>query len=473
MKIGLAAAFAAWLVSDDLLVAASIAVLAGIWTFLEAEEGPPVVPLAITLHWVQVTVGVFYVALTGRELEATVHSDYRPMVWMGLGCVVALVAGLRAGMMLVRRLKPVEGARPEYALTFKTLVLSYVAGTAVIGAVTRLAWEIPSLTQPIIALSYMRLGLLYLILRALVRASRWSLVAGLLAVEVVLGITGFYAGFREPLIMAALALLEIFDRRSVRHWATAMVLAGLMAMLGIVWVSVRGDYRERFLADETFAASRSERISSLSEAFSGWASRDAYQLGADVDRFVERMWVVYYPSLAVARVPALVPHTGGELMKNALIHVLMPRLFFPDKPNLDSDSELVRRYAGVFVAGEREGTSIAFGYAAESYVDFGVPLMFVPVFLYGVFMGLCYSGLLRILRHRDLAISIVTIICWLTLYLFERSWVKTLGLAGTMLIYVGGLGLLLDRLWFEKYRALHGGTDAAPEPAAHLQDRLA
>jgi len=33
----------------------------------------------------------------------------------------------------------------------------------------------------------------------------------------------------------------------------------------------------------------------------------------------------------------------------------------------------------------------------------------------------------------------VTVVFWLTLYLFERSWAKTLGSTITMMVYLGGL----------------------------------
>jgi hypothetical protein len=135
-----------------------------------------------------------------------------------------------------------------------------------------------------------------------------------------------------------------------------------------------------------------------------------------------------------------------------LEHIFKPRIFFPDKPDLISDSELVRKYSGVFVAGEKEGTTIAFGYAAESYLDYGVPGMFLPAFIFGIFMGVVYAGILRLFRHRDIAVSVVTVICWLSLYLFERSWSKTLGLAGTLVIYVGALTYLFDRIWYERFR---------------------
>jgi hypothetical protein len=188
---------------------------------------------------------------------------------------------------------------------------------------------------------------------------------------------------------------------------------------------------------------------------SGWTKRDFGGYASDMDALVDRLWVVYYPALAVERVPKVLPHTDGALMADVLTHIMSPRVFYTNKRGLLSDSEMVRKYAGVFVAGAEEGTTIAFGYAAESYVDFGVPLMFLPVFIYGLMMGITYQGFLRIIRHRDLAIGLVTVICWLSLYQFERSWPMTLGLAGTLIIYVGAFTFFFDRLWLQKFKDLH------------------
>ena len=42
-------------------------------------------------------------------------------------------------------------------------------------------------------------------------------------------------------------------------------------------------------------------------------------------------------------------------------------------------------------------------------------------------------------------IALLTVIFWLSLYLFERSWAKMVGDALTMLVYLGGSTLILDR----------------------------
>ena len=471
-KLVVFAGLATWLMSGDWLLGLCTLVLGLGWALLRAEEGPPVLALAYTLQWITVCIGLYYVAITGRPLQATLTSDYQPMVLIGLGCLIALMAGLLCGRWLIGRLKPMEGVRPAYALTFKSLVLAYVLATAVAGFIHEFAWSFPTITQAIIAISFLRLGLLYLVLRRLVAADRWLVMAGVLALEIVLGVTGFHAGFREPLIMAVLAFLERFDRQNVRHWVSLGVLFVVMGLLGVAWISVRVNYRERYLADEAFAQNRGARFDNLTTAATKWASQDRGEFFGNIDLFIDRLWAIYYPALAVARVPDVLPHTNGKLMIDTLAFTFAPRVFFPDKPEIGSDSDLVRKYSGVYVAGADQDTDIAFGYAAESYVDYGVPMMFVPVFIWGTFMGVCYAGMFKYFRHRDIAVSVTTVICWLSLYLFERSWAKTIGLGGTLMIYVGSLSFVLDRLWFEKFRAVyadHAGEDDAVDGALPLE----
>ena len=223
-KMVLVAGMAAWLISGDWLLGLCTLVLGMGWALLQAEEGPPVLALAFTLQWVTVCIGLFYVAFTGRPLLATLSSNYEPMVLIGLGCLVALMFGLLVGQYLVRQLKPMSGVRPAYALTFKSLVFCYVIGTFLTGAVQTLAWSFPTITQAIIAITFLRLGMLYLVLRRLVANEQWAVMAGVLLFEIGLGFTGFHAGFREPLIMAVLAFLERFERRNVRHWVSLGVL---------------------------------------------------------------------------------------------------------------------------------------------------------------------------------------------------------------------------------------------------------
>jgi len=447
----LAAALALLLsyVADDWIAGIGIVVLWLIWRLLRSgpsHNEPPVLPLALSFQWVQVTLGVYYLAVTGRELEAHYASDYRPMVLIGLGCVTALTVGLALGMKFGEGFGASPKSEARYSLPWRTLLYAYIGATVGNGVLQGLAWSIPSLTQGLLAIGFVRLGILFLMFRRLMRPRpRWEWFAGFLVFELMLGFTGYFAGFREPMALAALAMLEVFRPRAPAHWIRMGVVAVLAVTCGVLWMGIRSAYRSE-IDSRQLTNSRVERLGRVGELSSEWLNTDSRTLLEDVDGLVDRLWVIYYPALAVSRVPEVVPHENGAILRAALTHLVTPRILFPGKGKLVSDSDLVRKYSGVLVASTDQGTSIAFGYAAESYVDFGLPWMFVPSLLFGVFMGGAYRLVFVVIRNRELSTGLASVVFWLSLYLFERSWVRTLGMSLTLLITIGGLTFLLDRL---------------------------
>lgn len=438
-------AIVAYFAVDDWLAGVGIILLWAGWHYLPRNGGPPVLALAFTYQWVQVFSGIYYCGLTGRTLVAIEQSDYRPMVMIGAGCLVAVFGGVVAGARMFSRKGSDRNDRIMEAFSLNTLAVSYVAAVLLIGIIKGVAWQVPALTQGILAIGYLRYAILFLLFRQLMWPRlQWKWIAIILAGEIILGITGFFAEFREPLILAAIAMLEHFDPRKFQYWASMAVLGTAIFLIGLAWTGIKMEYRAKF-EDEAFAESQGSRAEYVEGSLSDWMGGGVENKLENLDALVDRLWVIYYPALAVSRVPEPLPHTDGEIMTGAVIHILMPRFLFPDKEVLPSDSELVRKYSGVWVAGADQGTSIAFGYAGESYIDFGVPLMFLPMLVYGILMGMAYQGFLRLIRHRELAVALVTVVFWVSLYLFERSWIKTLGISGTMMIYVGGAVFLIDR----------------------------
>jgi hypothetical protein len=449
----LAATIGAAVWVGDWIAGAAVAVLALAYELLKPTTGPPVLFLALAFQWMQVTIGIFYHALTGRSLTAITSSDYRPMVLAGLGCVMCLAVGMRLGIGVVRRRWRVDHIQAPI-VGFNALLAIYAGSFLATGVLQQLAWQYPMFTQAILASTFIRLAVLYVLLRRVVMPNvHWPWVVGILAFEVVMGLTGYFASFREPLVLAAVAFAETFNPRRVQHWAFAVVVTTVLGVTALFWMGVRGDVRQDFAEVALFAESRSLRLNRIGQLFTEWrrTMSDNQEVWWNLDYLVDRLWVVYYPALAMARVPDVLPHTDGAIVGGALRHITMPRALFPDKPELPSDSDMVRRYSGIWVAGAERDTSIAFGYAAESFVDFGVPGMFIPVFLWALFLGLAYQGCLSVIRHTEVAVPLVTVIFWLSVYLFERSFVKWMGLTGTLLVYVGGMAFLLDRWLLQQY----------------------
>ncbi len=440
--------------TDQWLMALSLPVLWAIWRFLFDTNGPPVLAFAMTYQWSMNVMGLFYNWLTGRRPLGMQAELYGEMVVIGLACICVLLAGLALGDVLVA-LKVRERPHREIALSWTVLFVCYFVVLAFRGALRDYAWTInPGLTQGVLAITYIRYALFYLILRRLIYLQRWLPATGFVALELSLGLTGFFAEFREPLFIAVVVVVEQFDYRRTAHWLSLAVVGAVMGLAGVLWIGIRSPLRSD--ADALAHLSVGERLSYTSTLARDWFAGDAETKMDAIDGFVDRMWDVYYPALALARVPSVVPHTNGSIMMTALQHVLTPRILVPDKEDVESDSLQVRRFSGVYVAGPEQNTTISFGYPIQSYIDYGLPLLFVPVFLYALFMGAAYRFFLRILMHREISVAVVTVIFWMSLYAANKSWAKLIGLSLTLMAYLGGFTFLVDRY-------LASNADAAQE----------
>jgi hypothetical protein len=454
------------LFGNDWLFAAAIGVLWAIWRMLPEDDGPPILAIAMTYQWVQVTAGMFYSLVTGRTLLPMLSIDYRPIVTISLISVLTLAVGLYLGRKIaIGRRSPDATARPDLALTWGILLTAYATAIVAEASARKFAFQYPSLTQPILALMSIRLITLYILLRRLARPKFRIVAIGCLTVfEAVLNATGYFANFREPLILAIVAVLEVFDRRRREQVVAVAAFVVALAVCSLVWINIRAAFRQEIDSRESFNTSaRLDRIGALA---SDWWRRGESNRLDDVDFLVERVWAIYYPALALKRVPNVLAHTDGNLLGAAISHVLQPRIFFPDKPELPSDSDLVRKYSGVYVAGRESNTSIAFGYVAESYVDFGVPLMFLPIAAFGVISGVIYGVFQRLIRHAEIRIPVVVVAFWLGLFLFERSWANFIGFSLTIYLYVGAAAWLLDRFLLIKFEAAEPPVHARPFPSA-------
>src|SRR6476659_8973327 len=179
------------LLAEDWILGLGIFVLWGIWHYVPNPVGPPVVSLALTHQWLQVLAGVLYFGLTQRRVEAMDLTEYRPMMLIGLGCVLALAMGLVSGMRMSKVTNLYDEKKVDVAFSWHELILLYAICLGLTGIVHELAWNIPALTQGILAITFIRFGLLYLIFNRLMNPDiRFGWVGLFLVGEVVLGFTG-------------------------------------------------------------------------------------------------------------------------------------------------------------------------------------------------------------------------------------------------------------------------------------------
>jgi len=129
----------------------------------------------------------------------------------------------------------------------------------------------------------------------------------------------------------------------------------------------------------------------VSEDFSSENFSESFEIGRDA--LIYRISYVEYFALSLKQVPAFIPHENGQMLQNAIEHVLKPRILFPDKKVI-YDSDITSKYTGITFAGRDEGTSFSLGAVAEAYIDFGPVYMFIPIFLFGLLFGWMYKTLM-------------------------------------------------------------------------------
>ncbi|WP_187770848.1 hypothetical protein, partial [Cognatilysobacter lacus] len=303
---------------------------------------------------------------------------------------------------------------------------------------TRVAFALPGLTQPIVALTQLRWVILFMFAYVVLSQHRGYRRLGIVVtVEIAIGFLGFFSGFRTVLIVMLLAALTAPEALRGIRLRTAALLGVAILTLAVAWTGIKSDYRQ-FLnqgtGQQVVLVPVADRVAKLVELT---GDLDAERLNASVQKLMERLTYVYYFGRTLQVVPAYLPYEHGALWGEAIENAVLPRLINPDKRVID-DSERTSLYSGTRVAGASEGTSISLGYIAESYIDFGPVLMMLPLALWGVFVGRVYAILLRATRYPLLGYGSGAVVVGLGASVLESSNLKMV--AGVVL---GFLALLV------------------------------
>ena len=196
----------------------------------------------------------------------------------------------------------------------------------------------------------------------------------------------------------------------------------LLLLLATYWQSVKGDYRNYVnggTQTQTVRVSLADRLNYHTNSLNNINEKE---LGDGFNSLLSRLGYLKFFASTIRTVPNAVPYQNGKLWSEA-ISALIPRAFFPDKPIFD-DSKRTNEFSGIEAAGADKGTSISIGYVGESYIDFGVPFMFAPIFALGCFWGWLYRFITNVGSIPLLGLAGATTILLNSAVFFESSNVK-------------------------------------------------
>ena len=374
---------AAWGSSDAVLWAPSLVALpVAVW-LLGGREAHPALIWVIGVNWLAIVGDLLFADLTGSSLSRGWAGPYQvEAIVFSLCAVLALALGMRWGTQLGGHVfrSPVRidnsslyGTEGDIGLQ-RAVIWYFIALpiTSIFGLVSR---AVPAIAQPLYAMTLIKFVCVYLVAAKAFESGRgYAWVALVAVLEIVTGLTGYFANYKDAIIVMLIALAASRGRMNARKVFFATAALVVVFWVSLVWTAVKMEYRAHvaWLPIE-------ERLDWMEQQF----------LFADIDyrdAFIKLSQRIGYTKF-YARIMAVEPSVSRSDTFNfyaaAVQHVLTPRILFPDKASL-SDSRITTALLGVKIDSE---TSIGVGYVAQAHVDFGFPGLLIPILSIGVMLG--------------------------------------------------------------------------------------
>lgn len=344
-------------------------------------------------HWLQASIKVFQADFQVVPLEelSIFGGQVDTATWLSLAAVVVIALGMRVAVATRAGRRVSVAALPDYltSVTPKfwfrvylfSLLISLIAGEA--------AALVPGLSQPLLALSWIKWAgfWIFAYFTFLRPDRRIDLFAMAFAIEMILGVGGFFSDFKTAFFVSFIAMLASNSRVTPVRGLVAVCALSLLIYMSLIWTAVKIDYRF-FVGGgsntQTVEVGYQERIRFLQELVSKLENQD---MSEAVDAALARVSYVEFFGSVLDFVPSRVPHENGAIWLDAALRPLTPRLFFTEKSVIE-DSIRTSNFTGLTLAGTEQGTSISIGYVGESYIDFGYFGMFLPLFFWGAMLGL-------------------------------------------------------------------------------------
>lgn len=429
-----AAILAGLLTANPALTAGALVVLALLIRLLRRRGETPVLLFAVGMQWAQVTAKLFEADYQGVGVNELGHSLLiSTAIWLGLAGVSVLAIGMHVALRSLKTAPSKVVDAGLRALSLDRLFVLYLLMLGVGLGTQPLIWRLLPIAEALRAIGELRWAFYFLLgFAALRRRERATYFLVASAIEFVMGI-GYFSTFKSVLFMAMIVALASGRRVNFRSFTLISLAGTATIVLALAWQTVKGQYRAYLNQGTNQQVALVSTGDQLQEFGQLMGHVDSQDLTGAVPSLLERLAYVDFFADVLDHVPAERPFEGGALLWKAIVHVLTPRILFPDKPVLESDSEETMYYTGRQLASGAQGTSFSLGYMVEQYIDFGRWGMFVPIF----FIGLVWGGIYRYCLTREFPVALNLAFAsalMIFVYEFEMQEIKLIG--GTIMRFI-------------------------------------
>jgi hypothetical protein len=356
----------------------------------------------LVLNWMVVAILLPYGAIFQKPLSELSIYKSDTLVYATWLAVISQVFYLLGVYLPLRNLVVTQMGKLQMVLSRydgQKLFTAYIAYSFFAAILTPLLLG-NSGGQMLMGLVYFKwVFLTFLIIHTSVIPSNTKYVLLFVGFEILLSFSGFWASFKDYILVAVGAFFTLNRKISVKAFLAFFLTASITFFIFVVWSASKGKYRAFLTGGErsqnVVQTNQLNNIAVLldivSQDFNTENFSESFERGRDA--LIYRISYVEFFALALIQVPTFLPHENGHLLQDAIEHVLKPRILFPDKKVI-YDSDLTSKYTGINFAGRNEGASFSLGAVSEAYIDFGPVYMFLPIFIFGLLFGWMYKTLL-------------------------------------------------------------------------------
>ena len=361
--------------------------------YLQQPYKSSVFTIIFFYHFLQIIAGVWQATYLGNDI------DYRTEN-MGLATIISLI-----GLMVmfapiiyyqnkIPKLNLQTLKQHAHKLSINKTYYVYVVAFFVTGSLNGIRFSLPGYTQFIISIVNLKWFFFLLFgFQCILKNKRRREFYFFIALEFVLGFYSFFSDFKTVLFFVAVLYLTLLTNITMKK----LFIWGAIACIGFFgatfWTTVKVQYRiflNKGEVSQSVEVSQKEALTKLYEL----STQEKMESTSATERFLDRLQGTYHLAKTMDRVPDIIPYQNGANWGETLGYIFTPRLFNPDKPQLNSSIK-ASKYTGIQYAGLNQGTSFSLGYFADSYVDFGIFGMMVPLFIIGLLYGITYIYFLK------------------------------------------------------------------------------
>lgn len=377
---------------------ASLLTLPILFSLLWRTGEPQVLLFGFLFQWLTISLKLYYGIYIDKPLNQVIPGDMSPnhivlSFYLSLIGLLVFVLGTRLVIRRINSQKFSEVLLSDIAkYDARRITIFYIVFYAFTEILLRYRFVFPFLNTPITAISYLRWGFFLFTFYLVHKQNNFRTVFYIIVFLQFVSGFGFFSGFKETIFYSIIGLIFIRPRISRSQVAILIITAIFIFRLGIIWTAVKGEYREYLTGGKRGMQQTVSTIESLPKFYKLATSVKKKDNDQALTDFIDRISYIDYFSLTLTHVPAVVPHTAGNILKGSLMNIFVPRIINPDKKAID-DSKHTSYYTGRHFTGGGIA-SFSLGYTADAYIDFGMYFMFVPIFLIGLLLGFFYKYLL-------------------------------------------------------------------------------